>query len=278
MAKIIRVFPSRNSYTPDDDLAFVGFPPLWIPEHDEVHISCTFTWDMDFCEDLAVAWSAVTNKPVKLGGVAYGSKCGAFVSGLYVKKGITFTSRGCNNNCPWCFVRAREGAITELPITEGHIIQDNNILQTSREHQVKVFEMLQGQKQIEFRGGLEARLITPWFAEKCAELQEEHRMKALWLAADSDAAIEPLRKALEILKTAGYRITNNSIQVYTLSYGIDLGRDEERMRAVFDMGAMPRCQLYRAPSRKKTVYPVEVEQWARIFQRPALTKVHFRRV
>ena len=42
--RILRVFPKRKSYTPDDDLVFVGPPPFaeMIPEHDEVHVSCTF--------------------------------------------------------------------------------------------------------------------------------------------------------------------------------------------------------------------------------------------
>lgn len=51
--KIIRVFPHRTSYTPDDDYVFIGMPPFLLPEHDEVHISCTFTWDRDYCKELA---------------------------------------------------------------------------------------------------------------------------------------------------------------------------------------------------------------------------------
>lgn len=39
--KILRVFPRRTSYTPDDELVYIGMPGLIIPEHDEVHISCT---------------------------------------------------------------------------------------------------------------------------------------------------------------------------------------------------------------------------------------------
>lgn len=278
MMDIIRVFPERNTYTPDDDMAFVGFPPLWIPDHDEVHISCTFTWDMDYCEQLAIAWEAATDKPVKLGGVAFGDAGGEFVPGKYVKQGVTFTSRGCNNNCPWCFVRQREGKLTELPIVPGNIIQDNNFLQTSREHQAKVFEMLKTQRQIEFRGGLENRLINPWFAEKCAELQAEHKLRALWLAVDTDAALDSFAKALEILRGSGLKVNNGNMMVYALSYGQNLEADEKRMRAIYELGGMPRCQLYRAPTRNKTRYPKDVEAWSRIFQRPALTKAYFRRV
>jgi hypothetical protein len=42
---VIRVFPRRTSLTPTDEYAFVGEPPMLRPEADEVHVSCTFTWD-----------------------------------------------------------------------------------------------------------------------------------------------------------------------------------------------------------------------------------------
>mgnify|MGYP003623254035 FL=1 len=141
--KIIRVFPKRTSYTPDDDgLVFIGLPQMFLPPHDEVHISCTFTWDKEYCEFLKYQWEAKTDKPVKLGGVAYGSPNKDFMPGMYIKHGITFTSRGCNNSCPWCMVPMREGKLSYLPITPGHIIQDNNFLQCNRVHQNRVFEML----------------------------------------------------------------------------------------------------------------------------------------
>ena len=115
---ILRVFVRKTSYTPDDEMAFVGMPPMpcFIPDHDEVHVSCVFTWDMDEAEELAYQWESVTNKPVKLGGPAYNSPCEDFTPGLYIRKGIIFTSRGCNNNCPWCGVRKIEGKLRELPI------------------------------------------------------------------------------------------------------------------------------------------------------------------
>lgn len=44
--RIARVFPRRTNATPTDALAFVGDPPmLALPAVDEVHVSCTFTYD-----------------------------------------------------------------------------------------------------------------------------------------------------------------------------------------------------------------------------------------
>ena len=84
-------------------------------ECNEVHISVPFTWDMNEAELLAEEWHIATRKPVKLGGPAYHSPAMDFTPGMYVRKGIIFTSRGCNNNCPWCGVRQMEGKLRELP-------------------------------------------------------------------------------------------------------------------------------------------------------------------
>ena len=126
--RIIRVFPRKTSYTPDDEYAFVGMPPIFLPEHDEVHVSCTFTWDKAYAEELAFQWEGRTNKPVRLGGPAYNSPAEDFIPGMYIKRNIIFTTRGCNNNCPWCCVPKLEGKLQELPVVPGNWIQDNNFL------------------------------------------------------------------------------------------------------------------------------------------------------
>lgn len=265
---IIRVFPRRTSYTPDDELAFVGMPPLIIPEHEEVHVSCTFTWDKSLCEELAFQWEARTNKPVKLGGPAFGSPAEDFVQGMYIKKNIIFTTRGCNNNCPWCCVPKLEGKLKELPICEGNIIQDNNFLQASRQHKDKVFEMLKHQKAICFKGGLEADLIDDHFVDGIVGL----RIAELWLACDTDARLPEFKKACEKLRKAGF--SRDKIKCYVLSYGKDRDKDEARARAVYEAGAMPFVQLYRDFSDAKTEYSKDWNAWARMWQRPAATKAH----
>jgi len=49
--KIIRVFPRKTNATPeDDDVRFSG--PGFFDKADEVHISCTFTYDRPMAERL----------------------------------------------------------------------------------------------------------------------------------------------------------------------------------------------------------------------------------
>ena len=268
MNGIIRVFPRRTSYTPDDDMAFVGMPPLLIPEHKEIHISCAFTWDKAYCEELAFQWEGRTNKPVKLGGPAFGSSAKNFEQGMYIKKNIIFTTRGCNNNCPWCCVPNLEGKLKELPICEGNIIQDNNFLQASRQNKDKVFEMLKHQKSICFKGGLEADLIDDHFINGISGL----RISELWLACDTDARLPEFKKACEKLSRAGFN--REKIKCYVLSYGKDREKDEARAQAVYEAGAMPFVQLYRDFSDNKTEYDTDWNAWARMWQRPAATRAH----
>lgn len=269
---IIRVFCRKTSYTPTDDMAFVGPPPgLFIPEHDEIHISCTFTWDMDYAEELAFQWEGVTNKPVKLGGPAYHSAADDFTPGLYVRKGIIFTSRGCNNNCPWCGVRDIEGKLRELPICEGNIIQDNNFLQCSRAHKDKVFDMLKTQRGIAFRGGLETDLIDDHFVDAIRGL----RIAELWLACDTDAQLPRFKKACEKLTNAGFN--RNQIRCYSL-IGHDMEAEEARNREIWIAGAMPYSQLERDFSRTKTEYSKEWREFERIWQRYPIMKAHMREV
>ena len=275
---ILRVFPRRTSYTPDDDMVVIGMPGLIIPEHDEIHVSCTFTWDKANCEELAFQWEGRTNKPVKLGGPAFGSDTTDFVQGLYIKKNIIFTTRGCNNNCPWCCVPKLEGKLKELPVVQGNVIQDNNFLQASRQHKQKVFEMLKTQKHVCFRGGLEADLVDDDFCESLNSLyytiggRKVSRIAEVWLACDTDNRLPAFQTACEKLKKVGF--TRDKIHCYVLSYGKNMDADEVRARTVYEAGAMPFMQLYRDFSDIKTEYSREWNTFARMWQRPAAIKAH----
>ena len=269
---IIRVFPKRTKLTPDDDLVFVGMPPgLLLPPHDEVHVSCTFTWDKAACEDLQKQWEMFTDKPVLLGGPAYNSPCIDFVPGRYVKTGVIFTSRGCNNNCPFCFVPDREGFLRELPVFAGNIVQDNNFLQTSREHQEKVFAMLKTQSKICFKGGLQNDLIDTRFIEAIKGL----RIAELWLACDSANAIPGFTDAAAKLVKAGYN--HEKIKCYAL-IGDDMDENENRLQTIYKAGAMPFAMLYQPPNAKeKKKYGTEWRKFQAMWCRPAATIAHVER-
>ena len=127
--------------TPEDDFAFVGDPPLWHPEADEVHVSVTFTWDRSEGYRLAAAWG-LHYPVVRIGGPAIAGHVGEFVPGRYLKKGVTITTRGCDCRCEHCLVPKVEGRFRHIGIRAGNIIQDNNILAANQVHWSAVCEML----------------------------------------------------------------------------------------------------------------------------------------
>jgi hypothetical protein len=260
---ILRVFPRKTSFTPTDPMAFVGDPGLFLPPADEVHISVTFTWDMAEGKRLQSAW-AQHYPIVKIGGPAFGYSLAGFTPGLYVKQGVTFTTRGCNNRCPWCLVPKMEGRLMEITdFSDGWIIQDNNLLQASREHIQRVFEMLRRQKHpITFSGGIQASLIKDWFVNELRTI----KLDSLFLAADTPGAIRPLERAIKKLAGFGRR----QIQVYCM-----IGKDEKiqdacaRLQSIWNLGAMPFAQLYQPPD-KYIQYSLEWKKLAWEWSRPTV--------
>lgn len=269
---IARVFPSRTSMTPIDKDAYYDTPDLFTPQYDEAHVSITFTWDILKGKRLAQAWERHA-KIVKLGGVAIdGESDQPFKAGIYLRKGITITSRGCLNNCSFCMVR--RGLIEFDNFPEGNIIQDNNILACSDRHWRLVISMLKNQKAIEFKGGLEKQRITPKIAEDLRGL----RIKSLWLACDQPNAIKQLETAVRILHKVGFK--REQIYCFVL-IGKDMQEETERLEKCLNlftyldeennerfMGVKPFAQLYRDKSNS-IEYSKEYKQFARKWSRPA---------
>jgi hypothetical protein len=259
MPVIARVFPRRTNATPTDGLSFIGPPPrLALPEIDEVHISVTFTYDMRQAEWLEKQWRVV-GVPVKVGGPALDDPGGMFTPGMYVKKGYTITSRGCNNHCWFCTVPKREGPLREIPITDGYNIIDSNLLQCSETHIREVFSMLQRQgRQPKFTGGLEARILKPWHCELLRAVSPAQ----MYFAYDTPDDYEPLIEAGKMLRASGFTTASHTLCCYVLiGYPNDtMGKAEKRLNQTIKAGFMPYAMLYRDNEGK--VNP----EWAR-FQR-----------
>jgi len=262
---LIRVFPRRTSLTPTDALAFIGNPPMegMRPEGDEVHISCAFTWDLREAYRLQKEWGQFY-KRVLIGGPALETPLGPFVPGRYLKEGVTFTTRGCNKKCPWCLVPKREGRLSEIQdFPDGWIIQDNNFLESGRDHMEKVFAMLDRQKKAAvFSGGIDATLVDDWFADQIKRI----RVESIFLAADTAGALKPLKLAVERLAFLGRK----KIRSYTLiGFGNDtVEKAEERLEAVWEIGSMPFAQLYQ-PADRFITYNHAWKALAKKWSRPA---------
>ena len=257
---IARVFPTRTSLSPTDEHAYFDTPALFTPDYDEVHISVTFTWDLPKVDRLASEWSE--KGKVIVGGVAVnGESKEPFVSGMYIKKGVTITSRGCPNKCSFCQVN--KGELIEFDeFPEGNIIQDNNILATSERHWSLVMSMLRKQKAVEFTGGMEASRLTQ---EKVDDLKSL-RLKRMFFACDHKNAIKGLERVAPMLKD----FTRNHLQCYVLC-GKDMVEEKARLKRVFELGFLPFAQLYK--DRDNSIqYSREWKQFVRSWSRPAAIK------
>lgn len=243
---------------------------MWRPEADEVHISVAFSWDIREGLRLQEAWRQYY-ATVKMGGPAFVNIDGEFVPGRYVRHGVTFTTRGCPNRCPWCLVPYREGRLRVIPIRPGWIVQDNNFLAAPRKHVEEVFAMLRSQNRaISFPGGLDARLVDDWVADELSRLS----IKQVFLAADTDSALVRVGKAIKRLSF----LPRRKLRVYTMiGYdGASMADAEARMEAVWQLGGMPFAQLYQ-PADHRIDYSREWTRLAREWSRPAAMVAAHRR-
>lgn len=260
----IRVFPARTRWTPNDDLAFVGDPPMFRPgtRSTPVMVSVVFKWLMKEGERLKLAWGDYYDN-VQIGGPAYdGGRGGEFTPGMFLKEGCTITSRGCSKACAWCVERSNE--LVELQdIKPGWIVQDSNLLACSETHIRKVFDMLRAQnRRIYFNGGLDKHFLKDWHRK----LFDSIPIGELWFACDVTSDLPWLERAAKILDGIPIR----KRRCYTM-IGYDKetpAEAEKRIERVFELGFMPFCQLYQ-PEHGLKVYPLEFRQVRRKWSRPA---------
>jgi len=261
---VIRVFPYRTKWTPQDEWAFVGEPPLFRPQDPNipVRVSVTFSWHKAEAERIASAWRCFY-RDVNVGGPAYGDAGGEFTPGMFLKAGCTITSRGCPKKCGWCVVPKREGQLRELAIKPGWIVQDNNLLAASEGHLRAVFAMLKAQnRRVYFNGGLDKHFLKEWHRE----LFDSVSIGELWFACDTAADLVSLEKSAAIL--AGYPI--RKLRCYTMiGYDGETIMDaERRLNRVLELGFLPFTQLYQPETRKS--YSEDWRHLCRRWARPAV--------
>ena len=264
---MIRVFPVRTHWTPNDEWAFVGHPPFFRPGNrlTPVFVSVVFTWFRDYAEKIAESWRMYYDD-VRVGGPAYDDAGGEFVPGRFLKAGCTITSRGCPKQCGWCKVPFAEGALRLLPIKPGWIVQDNNLLACPEHHIRSVFDMLRAQdRAVFFNGGLDKHYLKPWHRE----MFDSIKIGELWFACDVTKDLEHLERAAIILE--GIPIRKRRCYTMIGYEGESLKDAEARVEKVLELGFMPFTQLYQPPTADMPtkVYGADWKAVARKWSRPA---------
>lgn len=161
---------------------------------------------------------------------------------------IVFSTRGCIRKCPFCSVHRLEPefyarkSIRHL-VYPGHkkvIFWDNNILASP--YWGDIFgELEEMGLEVDFNQGLDARLLTEEVALRLRRL----KLPLVRLAYDSKAIREPLRKAIILLKSVGFK--GRRIIVYCLYNHLDSPEDFfERIRDLLEWGVVSYPMRYQA--------------------------------
>lgn len=117
-------------------------------------------------------------------------------------KSYGFLTRGCIRKCKECFVPEKEGNIRAAADIEEFcrhdkvVLMDNNVL--ASEHGIKQIEkIIKLGLRTDFNQGLDARLIDNNMAKLLSQVRWHPEIR---LACDSISNIEPVRKAVELLR------------------------------------------------------------------------------
>lgn len=266
---ILRVFPRRTNATPDDDFVRVGMPDLFMPKVNDIHVSVAFTWDIKYGRQLQGAYSEYA--PTLLGGPAFENAEGEFEPGMYMKKGYVITSRGCPNRCWFCNVWRKHPMPIELPIKDGWIVQDDNLLSCSENHVRAVFEMLQRQEHpVQFSGGLEAARLKNWHIELLTSI----RLQQIFFSYDDPDDWEPFADAISLIrgKIPIYKIRCFILVGYPRDRVVDA---QERVNKVLSLGIMPFVQTYVDRTGNRDM---SWSSFARKYSRPAISRLLMRTI
>jgi len=221
----------------------------WI-EGDTAYVSIPFTWALPRAYQRCVWWANLGYK-VRAGGPAVSlmpgylkdvADIGGEVDALPRHNAYaTLTSRGCPKRCPFCAVPKIEGDLRELPYWEPRpIVCDNNLLACSRRHFDRVIDSLKGIKGVDFNQGLDATLLTPYHAERLAELD----LQVVRLAWDWIGLEGQVMRAIDTLTKAG--IPHRRIRCYVLIGFNDTPDDAlYRLETLKGQGVLPNPQRYQ---------------------------------
>ena len=158
---------------------------------------------------------------------------------------LGFLTRGCIRNCSWCIVPRKEGTLQVVDDIERVaarrkevVLFDNNFLAADKEFVREQLEKAARLRlKLDFNQGLDARLVTP---ENARLLAACRWIRYIRFSCDTIAMIEPIRRAVELVREAGFR---REIFVYMLV--TDIGDAETRLRALVDLNVIPFAQPYR---------------------------------
>lgn len=131
---------------------------------------------------------------------------------------VGFLTRGCPNNCPWCYVPQKEGAIRPYrswrqlvrPDTDKLVLMDNNILACGYGVS-QLAELADTDYCIDLNQGMDIRLLTD---DVCRLLKKIRWIKYIRFSCDSCSQLPYFERAAEMFER--YKISKSKIFIYIL--------------------------------------------------------------
>lgn len=187
-----------------------------------------------------------------------------------------FLTRGCPNNCKWCVVPRKEGAIKPYwdieRVSNGKkklVLMDNNILAAGNYAHEQIDKAIHLELRIDFNQALDARLVNEDFAKQLAQVKWlDHN--CIRFGCDTHKQIEDCEKAIEMIVGYGF---NGNFFLYTmlnddfeecyerLNYW---WKTQQRHRKEHLADILPYAQPYRDPDDPKRPIPQwqkDMAQW-----------------
>lgn len=233
-----------------------------LEQYDKTYISCVFFQNKDKVLDYA---SQLDN--VIIGGSGYDlcTTLNEYIEhimpdySLYnIDFSMGFTSRGCIRNCGFCIVPQKEGLIHDhAPLTEflAHdkvILLDNNF-QASPKWRTNIQYLIDHKIKVNFNQGLDARLITPEFAQYLTQTRYydwKFKYHGFQIAFDDIRYEQEFRRGVRTLLDTG--INPKHIMVYILSgYNSTSKDDLYRVNTVLSYGMKPYIMPYNNTKDKQ---------------------------
>lgn len=200
--------------------------PLEWAEGEKGFISVPFTWNLPdvrervtqgdfFIREWVVGGPAVRLLPDYLAGIAGVSVDAGDLPGVLQRANpwATRTSLGCPRKCEFCGVGPGilEGPFKTLDDwADLPVIVDSNLLATPDAHFSRVMDRLENWDEVDFNQGIDARILSPYHAERLSRLRKPH----IRLAVDDEKALDPFLRAVDRLRSAG--VAKSNIRAYVL--------------------------------------------------------------
>lgn len=198
-----------------------------------------------------------------------------------------FLTRGCPNKCKWCVVPKKEGGVKPYmdiddiatPTRKKIVLMDNNILAAGDYAKAQLKKIIQKGYRVDFNQAMDARLVTPEFAELLAQVKWiDNRIR---FGCDTTSQIKDCERAIEMINSYGYTgqyflytMLNDSFEESFARINYWWKKNQELVAQHHKSRVYPYAQPYRDPFNPSRPIP----QWQKYLANWVNKKMLFEKI